>query len=91
VNFRTWFNGLFLDDGDDTMAVANAAAIVELAEQYLARDRLGAANEQVAQLNGTFAAAAAPWLAQARARVAVDAATATLLTASFDRFMAMGD
>ncbi len=91
VNFRTWFNGLFLDDGDDTMAVANAAAIVELAEQYLARDRLGAANEQVAQLNGTFAAAAAPWLAQARARVAVDAATATLLTATFDRFMAMGD
>ena len=91
VNFRTWFNGLFLDDGDGTIAVANAVAIVELAAQNLARGRLHAASEQLAQFKGVLATRAAPWLAQARARVAVDNATATLLTEAYDRFMAADD
>ena len=91
VNFRTWFNGLFIGDGDDTIAVANAVAIVELAAQNLARGRLHAASEQLAQFKGVLATTVAPWLAQARARVAVDNATATLLTAAYNRFIAADD
>jgi len=33
----------------------------------------------------------APWLNQARARVAVDTATASLMTEAFDSFVAMDD
>ena len=88
VQFRAWFNALFSDGDDDTMASANAAAIVTLAEENLSRGRLRSASEQLARLEGAFAAAAAPWLTQARARVAVDGATASLLSEAFKRFIA---
>lgn len=89
--FSVWFNGLFANRGGDTMATANAAAIVALAEENLSRGRLRSAIEQLTQLDGAFAASAAPWLTQARARVAVDAATATLVTVAFDRFISAND
>jgi hypothetical protein len=91
VQFRSWFNSMFLDGGDNTMAIAHAAAIVALAEDHLARGQLRAASEQLARLQGGFATAAAAWLTQARARVAVDAATATLMTEAFDRYISAND
>ena len=89
--FSIWFNGLFTNSGGDSMAAANAAAIAALAEENLSRGRLRSSIEQLAQLEGAFAASAAPWLIQARARVAVDAATATLVTVAFDRFISVND
>ena len=89
--FRTWFNALFTSAGGGSMASANAAAIVVLAEENLARGRLRSASEQLAQLEGAFAALVAPWLSQARARIAVDAASATLLSGAFVRFISADD
>jgi len=91
VQFRSWFNSMFLDGGDNTMAIAHAAAIVALAEDHLARGQLRAASEQLARLQGGFASAAAAWLTQARARVAVDDATATVITEAFDRYISAND
>ncbi|MBT4670942.1 MAG: hypothetical protein HN834_12305 [Rhodospirillaceae bacterium] len=91
VQFRSWFNSLFLDERGTPMAFANAAAIVALAEDALARDQLRAASDHLERLDGPFAATVAPWLNQARARVAVDTATASLMTEAFDSFVAMDD
>ncbi len=91
VQFKGWFNSLFLDRDGSPMAAANAAAIGVLAEENLARGQLRSAIEQLARLEGVFAAAAAPWLRDARARIAVNAATATLMTEAFDRFIEVDD
>jgi hypothetical protein len=91
VQFRGWFNSLFLDGAGTPMAAANAAAIGVLAAENMARGQLRPASEQLARLEGAFAAAAAPWLSDARARIAVDAATASLMAEAFDRFIAADD